>query len=171
MDRANAVAGTVTRAPSSLARTSNTRTLRSSWCRGRAVAPEPGSRSSTMLGAFAVPRRPAWMLGLAAHRLRNLYARRRRRRRPSACRIAEPRHHRAERAERNGNSETDQPTAMLVNGASRSAGVGVRFIHRWQHARVRAVRPGIGADVSGSNARSAQQPSEIRVFDRSGNGH
>jgi hypothetical protein len=54
---------------------------------------------------------------------------------------------------------------LRVNGASRSGGVGVRFIHRWQHARVRAVRPGIRANVSDSNARSAQPPWKIRVFE------
>jgi len=72
------------------------------------------------------------MIGFAAHWLRNLHARRRGR--PSACRIAQPRHDRAECAESNGNSETNQPTAMLrVNGVSRLGGVGVRFIHCWQY--------------------------------------
>lgn len=114
--------------------------IRALGCRDRAVA---SSRRSTMLGGFALPRRPTSMLGVAAHRLRNQHARRRHR--PSACRIAEPRHDRAEGAEGNGNSETNQPTAMLrVNGASRLRSVGVRFIHREQYAMVRAVRPGIG---------------------------
>ena len=112
-----------------------------------------GSRRSTMLGAFAVPRRRAWMIGLAAHRLRDLHARRRRW--PSACRIAEPRHDRAESAESNGNSETNQPTAMLrVNGASCLSGVVVRFIHRWQYARVRAVRAERAAEMISRRVRA-----------------
>ena len=126
------------------------RPCRSLRPRDRAVERKRRSRRSTMLGAFAVPRRPAWMIGLAAHRLRNLPARRRRR--LSARRIAEPRHDRAEGAESNGNSETNQPTAMLsVNGASRLGGVVVRFIHGGQYARVRAVK--------------------IRVFELNRNGH
>ena len=107
-----------------------------------------------MLGAFAVPRRPAWMIGLAAHRLRNLHARRRRR--PSACRIAEPCHDRAEGTESNGNSKPNQPTAMLrVSGAGGLGGVGVRFTHRW-HMQGCGSAPGIRADVSSSNSRSTQ---------------
>ena len=110
-----------------------------------------------MLGAFALPRLPAWMIGLAAPRLRNLYARRRSRRRPSACRIAEPRHHRAEGAESDGNSDTNQPTAMFrVNGASPSGDVGVRFIHRWQYAKGESSTPSHSSRCQRSNARSAQ---------------